>query len=178
MVQGTQSKETGAKPRRRMLRFVLLGLLALVLAGIATPFVYIANAGGLAGFLQAELSKRLGGAPVAVADVGFEVQLPSFTLTVLASDVALTLDGNSLTVPQASIVMTPRALLQWAPSDIVLTGLDLDLTLDPERLRASPLGALAAIVAAPVDGTSDDNIRKETAGAKDLDVRSPLPRPV
>ena len=175
MVQGTQSKETGAKPRRRMLRFVLLGLLALVLAGIATPFVYIANAGGLAGFLQAELSKRLGGAPVAVADVGFEVQLPSFTLTVLASDVALTLDGNSLTVPQASIVMTPRALLQWAPSDIVLTGLDLDLTLDPERLRASPLGALAAIVAAPVDGTSDDNMagRQITLAAAGLTLRDP-----
>ncbi|MEL0196302.1 MAG: hypothetical protein VW870_04610 [Rhodobiaceae bacterium] len=175
MVQGTQPNETEAKPQRRVLWFVLLGLLLAVLAGIAAPFVYIANAGGLAGLLQAELSKRLGGAPVAVADVGVEVQLPSFTLAVLASDVDLTLDNNSLTIPQASVVLTPRALLQWAPSDIVLTGLDLDLTLDPESWRASPLGALAATLAAPPVAARADSMagRQITLASAGLTLRDP-----
>ncbi|MEL0132514.1 MAG: DUF3971 domain-containing protein, partial [Rhodobiaceae bacterium] len=175
MVQGTQPNETEAKPQRRVLWFVLLGLLLAVLAGIAAPFVYIANAGGLAGLLQAELSKRLGGAPVAVADVGVEVQLPSFTLAVLASDVDLTLDNNSLTIPQASVVLTPRALLQWAPSDIVLTGLDLDLTLDPESWRASPLGALAATLASPPVAAREDSMagRQITLASAGLTLRDP-----
>ena len=149
MVQEEQPKNTQAKPPYRVMRFVLLGLLVAVLAGAAVPFVYILNAGGLAGLMQVQLSKRLGGAPVAVGDVGFEVQLPSFHLTVHAANVDITLDGNSLIVPQASVVLTPRALLTWVPSDIVLTGLDLDLALDPENWHASPLGVMAATVAAP-----------------------------
>ncbi len=175
MVQGTQPRQTEAKPLRRVMRFVLLGLLAAVLAGVIIPFVYIANAGGLAGLLQAELSKRLGGVPVAVADVGVEVQLPSFTLTVLASDVDLTLDDNSLTIPQASVVMSPYALLQWAPSDIVLTGIDLDLTLDPASWRASPLGALAATVATPTANAGDDSMagRQITIASAGLTLRDP-----
>ncbi len=175
MVQEEQPKETEAKKPRRIMRFVVLGLLVAVLAAVAAPFVYVSNAGGLAGLMQAEVSKRLGGAPVEVGDVGVEVQLPSFHLTVHAADVDITLDGNSLNVPQASVVLTPRALLTWAPSDIVLTGLDLDLTLDPASWRTSPLGVMAATVAAPAPAGGDDSMpgRQITIAAAGLTLRDP-----
>ncbi len=175
MVQEEQPKETKAKPPRRIMRFVLLGLLVAVLALGAAPFVYISNAGGLAGLLQAELSKRLDGAQVAVGDVGFEVQLPSFHLTVHAADVDLTINDNSLIVPQASVVLTPRALLTWAPSDIVLTGLDLDLTPDPASWRTSPLGVMAATIAAPAEAGADATMpgRQITIASARLTLRDP-----
>ena len=175
MVQEEQPKKTRAKPPYRVMRFVLLGLLLAVLASVAAPFVYISNAGGLAGLMQVELSKRLGGAPVAVGDVGFEVQLPSFHLTVHASNVDIALDGNSLIVPQASVVLTPRALLTWAPSDIVLTGLDLDLALDMDNWRTSPLGAMAATVAAPAAGGEGvaESGRQITIASAGITLRDP-----
>ena len=175
MVQEEQPKKTRAKPPYRVMRFVLLGLLVAILAGVAAPFVYISNAGGLAGLMQAELSKRLGGAPVVVGDVGVEVQLPSFHLTVHASNVDIAIDGNSLIVPQASVVLTQRALLTWAPSDIVLTGLDLDLALDPGNWRSSSLGAMAAIVAAPAadDGDAAEPGRQITIASAGVTLRDP-----
>ena len=178
MVQEEEPKKTRAKPPRRVMRFVLLGMLVALLAAIAAPFVYISNAGGLTGLMQAELSKRLGGAPIVVGDVGFEVQLPSFHLTVHAANVDLTIDGNSLIVPQASVVLTPRSLLTWAPSDIVLTGLDLDLALDPENWRASPLGAMVASVAAPAADGGDATMsgRQITIASAGLTLRDPAGR--
>lgn len=175
MTEEVQPKTTEAKPPRRVLRLVLLALLVAVLAVGAAPFIYISNAGGLAGLIQTEVSKRLGGATVTVGDVGVEVQLPSFSLTVFATDVWLALDGNSLMVPQANVLLTPRALLKWAPSDIALTGLDLDLALDPENWRTSPLGVMAASMVAPAADGRDDTMpgRQITIASAGLTLRDP-----
>ena len=175
MTEEVQLKTTEAKPPRRVLRLVLLALLVAVLAVGAAPFIYISNAGGLAGLIQTEVSKRLGGATVTVGDVGVEVQLPSFSLTVFATDVWLALDGNSLMVPQANVLLTPRALLEWAPSDIALTGLDLDLALDPENWRTSPLGVMAASMVAPAVDGRDDTMpgRQITIASAGLTLRDP-----
>ena len=173
MVQEEQPEMTEAKPPRRVLRLVLLSLLIAVLALVAAPFIYISNAGGLAGLMQAELSRRLGGAQVVVGDVDLGFDLSSLQLTVTADNVGLTLDGGSLTVPRSSVVLTPRSLLIWAPSDIVLGGLDLDLTLDPESWRKSPLGAVAASVAAPAPAGADDTLpgRQITIASASLTLR-------
>jgi hypothetical protein len=175
MVQEEQPDMTEAKPPRRVLRLVLLSLLIAVLALVATPFIYVSNAGGLAGLMQTELSRRLGGAQVVVGDASVEFQLPSFQLTVRADNVDLALEGGSLTVPRSSVVLTPRALLTWAPSDIVLGGLDLDLTLDPESWHKSPLGVVAATIAAPASAGEDDTLpgRQITIASASLTLRDP-----
>ena len=51
--------------------------------------IYLSRAGGLKGVVEARLSGSLGGAPVTVGDVGFELRMPSMHLTLLAYDVAL-----------------------------------------------------------------------------------------
>ena len=173
MAEEDAPNTTETKRPRRVMRFVLLSLFLAILALGAAPFIYISNAGGLAAILQTALSKRLGGAPVEVGDVGFEVKLPSFTVTVMASDVAVTLEDNALMVPQASVVLTPLSVFQWAPSDIVLTGLDLDLVLDPDSWRASPLGVMAAAVAAPTAIPADTTTvigRDDTLAGRQISV--------
>ena len=179
MAKEEQPNTTETKPSRRGMRLVLLGLFMALLVMVAAPFVYISNAGGLAGLVQAELSKRLGGALVNVGDVGFEVQLPAFRLSVLATDVDLTIEDNSLTVPQASVVLAPRALLAWSASEIVLTGLDLDLALDPDSWRSSPLGVIAATVAAPGAEAGEDAAvgRQITVTSAGLTLRDPTGGP-
>ena len=158
-----------------MMRFAVLFLLLAIPVLCAAPFIYISNAGGLAGLMQTELSKRLGGAPVTVADVEIEVKLPSFSLTVMAIDVGITLDDNALMAPQASVVLTPLSVFNWAPSDIVLTGLDLDLAIDPETWRSSPFGAMAATVAAPAATGRDDTSpgRQISIASAALTLRDP-----
>ena len=167
MANEEQPQHKAVRPPRRVMRYILLSLAVAGLALAATPVVYIWNAGGLAGMVQSELSRRLGGAPVTIGDVGVEVQLPSFGVTVLAIDVNLTLGDDSLIVPQATVALTPLALLDWVPSDVALSGLDLDVVLDPETWRSTPLGALASTVAPPGPDQS-----RETAHGRQITVSS------
>ena len=118
-------------------------LLSLVLAGlvlVAAPFVYISQAGGLSGLVSNELSSRLGGVPVAVADVGIEVRLPSFGVTLEATGVEIDLDEHRLETAAGECRLFTGTLLKGMPSEIVLSGLDFDLSLDSEKWRSSPLG--------------------------------------
>ena len=146
MAEVEKPKQSEVKPRRRRLRFVLLSLVLAVLVLVAAPFVYLSQAGGLSGLVSNELSSRLGGAPVVVGDVGIEVRLPSFGVTLEATGVEIDLDEHMLVLPRASAVFSPQTLLKGMPSEIVLSGLDLDLSLDNEKWRSSPLGLLAGAV--------------------------------
>ena len=149
MAEVEQPKQSEVKPRRRWLRLALLSLL-LILVGLgAAPFIYISQAGGLSGLVRDEISTRLGGAPVAVADVGIEVRLPSLGVTVEALGVEIDLDDHSLKLPRASAVFSPETLLKGTPSDVVLSGLDLEVSLGGDGWRSSPLGLLAGAVGAP-----------------------------
>ena len=158
MAEVEKPKQSEVKPRRRGLRFVLLSLVLAVLVLVAAPFVYLSQAGGLSGLVSNELSSRLGGAPVVVGDVGIEVRLPSFGVTLEATGVEIDLDEHMLVLPRASAVFSPQTLLKGMPSEIVLSGLDLDLSLDNEKWRSSPLGLLAGAV-----GTSSSSVRSGTS---------------
>ena len=123
MAEVEQPKQSEVKPRRRWLRLALLSLL-LILVGLgAAPFIYISQAGGLSGLVRDKISTRLGGVPVAVADVEIEVRLPSFGVTVEALGVEIDLDDHSLKLPRASAVFSPETLLKGTPSDVVLSGI-------------------------------------------------------
>ncbi len=141
-------KQSEVKPRRRRLRFALLSLVLAVLVLASAPFVYISQAGGLSGLISKELSSRLGGVPVSVGDVGIEVRLPSFGVTLEATGVEIDPDGQRLVLPRVSAVFSPGTLLKGVPSEIVLSGLDFDLSLDSEKWRSSPLGLIAGAVGA------------------------------
>ena len=160
MAEVEQPKQSEERPRPRRLRFVLLSLAVVLIGLVAAPFVYISQAGGLSGLLRDELSRRLGDVPVAVGDVGVELRLPSFGVTVEAVGVEIDLEGHRLLLPRASAVFRPEMLLRAMPSEVVLSGLDLDLSLDSEKWRSSPLGLLAgAVGAAP---SSDGEPLQET----------------
>ncbi len=164
------------KTRRRW--HYVLGVAVLVLAGlIATPFVYLSQAGGLSGVFQTQLSNRLGGAAVTIGDVGIELRLPSMFFTLIAYDVEIDLNDSLIKVPVASADFSPASLLKAAPSDVVLSGLDVDLVVSPEGWQRSQAGALfAAMSAAPRDDSggagSPRNVRIDTAR---LTVRQPGP---
>ena len=160
MAEVEQPKQNEERPRPRRLRFALLSLAVVLVGLVAAPFIYISQAGGLSGLLRDELSRRLGDVPVAVGDVGVELRLPSFDVTVEAVGVEIDLDGHRLVLPRASAVFRPEMLLRVMPSEVVLSGLDLDLSLDSEQWRSSPLGLLAgAVGAAP---SSDGERLQET----------------
>ena len=149
MPQQDMSQNPADKPRRRW-RY-LLGAALVALAGlIAAPFVYLSHAGGLAGVLQTQLSARLGGAPVAIGDVGVELHLPSMFFTLLAYDVEIGLDDSVIRVPQASAELSPQSLLKGEPSEVALSGLDVDLTTTAEGWESSPAaGLFLAMTASP-----------------------------
>ena len=75
MAEVEQPKQSDVTPRRRGLRVVLLSLALVLLVLVTAPFVYLSQVGGLSGLIRDELSNRLGGAPVVVGDVGFELRL-------------------------------------------------------------------------------------------------------
>lgn len=151
MPQEETSQNPAGKPRRRW-RYVLGAVLLLLAATIASPFIYLSQAGGLAGVLQTQLSNRLGGAPVAVSDVGVELRLPSMFFTLVAHDVEISLDDNLIKVPQVSAEFSPQSLLKVEPSELALSGLDVDLTVDRDGWQQSRAGGLlAAMAAAPRD---------------------------
>ncbi|MEC9142752.1 MAG: hypothetical protein VYC20_08070, partial [Pseudomonadota bacterium] len=93
-------KQSEVKPRRRRLRFALLSLVLAVLVLASAPFVYISQAGGLSGLISKELSSRLSGVPVSVGDVGIDVRLPSFGVTLEATGVEIDPDGQRLVLPR------------------------------------------------------------------------------
>jgi len=148
MPQEDRSQNPAGKPRRRW-RYAFGAALLFVAAVIAAPWIYLSQAGGFAGVLQTQLSKRLGGAPVTIGDVGVELRLPSLYFTLLAYDVEIGLDDSAIIVPRASAEFSPQSLLRAEPSDVVLSGLDIDLTLAPEGWRHSQIGGLVAAIAAP-----------------------------
>ena len=92
MPQEDTSQNPAGKPQRRW-RYVVGAALLLFAAVVASPFIYLSQAGGLAGVLQAQLSNRLGGAPVVVSDVGVELRLPSMFFTLVAYDVEISLEN-------------------------------------------------------------------------------------
>jgi len=151
MPQEDTSQNPAGKPRRRW-RYVVGAALLLFAAVIASPFIYLSQAGGLAGVLQAQLSNRLGGAPVVVSDVGVELRLPSMFFTLVAYDVEISLENSLIRVPQVSAEFSPQRLLRAEPSQVALSGLDVDLTLDQDGWQKSQAGGLlAAMAAAPRD---------------------------
>ncbi|MED5312856.1 MAG: AsmA-like C-terminal domain-containing protein, partial [Pseudomonadota bacterium] len=118
--------------------------------------VYISQAGGLSGLISKELSSRLGGVPVSVGDVGIEVRLPSFGVRLEATGVEIDPDGQRLVLPRVSAVFSPGTLLKGVPSEIVLSELDFDLSLDSEEWRSSPLGLIAGAVGASSSSGAPD----------------------
>ena len=119
MPSGIEPEDTAPKPKRRIWRYVFLTLLLVMAVAVATPAVYLSRAGGLKGVLEARLSDSLGGAPVTVGDVGFELRMPSMQLTLLAYDVDLSLKDTSIIVPEASAVFAPGALFALRPQKSV-----------------------------------------------------------
>ena len=115
---GNEPEETAPKPKRRLWRYLFVTLLLVLAVAVAAPAIYLSRASGLKGVVEARLSDSLGGAPVTVGDVGFELGMPSMHLTLLAYDVALSLDESSVVVPEASAVFEPGALLRFVPSEI------------------------------------------------------------
>ena len=147
MPQEDTPQITAGKPGRRW-RYVF-GAALLALAGIiAAPFLYLSYAGGLAGVLQTQLSARLGGAPVSIGDVGVELRLPSMFFTLVAHEVEISLDDSQIMVPQARAEFSPQSLLKVEPSEVALSGLDVDLTVSREGWQQSKAGGLFAAMAA------------------------------
>ena len=145
MPSGIEPEDTAPKPKRRLWRYVFVTLLLVLAVAVATPAIYLSRAGGLKGLLEARLSDSLGGAPVTVGDVGFELRMPSMHLTLLAYDVALTLDEGSIVVPEANAVFEPGSLLRLSPSEVGFSGVELDFTLAKDGAATSPVGLLAAL---------------------------------
>ncbi|MEC8516533.1 MAG: DUF3971 domain-containing protein [Pseudomonadota bacterium] len=164
-------KQSEVKPRRRRLRFALLSLVLAVLVLASAPFVYISQAGGLSGLISKELSSRLGGVPVSVGDVGIEVKLPSFGVTLEATGVEIDPDGQRLVLPRVSAVFSPGTLLKGVPSEIVLSGLDFDLSLDSEKWRSSPLGLIAGAVGASSSSGAPDAQKTRQIVVEDARLR-------
>ncbi|MEE3025673.1 MAG: AsmA-like C-terminal domain-containing protein, partial [Pseudomonadota bacterium] len=134
-------------------------------------FVYISQAGGLSGLISKELSSRLGGVPVSVGDVGVEVRLPSFGVTLEATGVEIDPDGQRLVLPRVSAVFSPGTLLKGVPSEIVLSGLDFDLSLDSEKWRSSPLGLIAGAVGASSSSGAPDAQKTRQIVVEDARLR-------
>ena len=145
MPSGIEPEDTAPKPKRRIWRYVFVTLLLVLAVAVATPAIYLSRAGGLKGILEARISDSLGGAPVTVGDVGFELRMPSMHLTLLAYDVALSLEDSNIIIPEASAVFAPGALLHLAPSEVGFSGAELDFTLGEDGAAASPVGLLAAL---------------------------------
>ena len=154
MPSGIEPEDTAVKPKRRTWRHVFLTLLLAVAVAVVAPAIYLSRSGGLKGLLEARLSDSLGGVPVSVGDVGFELRMPSMHLTLLAYDVALSLDGSSITVPQASADFAPGGLVSMTPSEIGFSGADLDVTIGDDSAATSPVGLLAALLAPAHDSGS------------------------
>ncbi|MGC6452962.1 MAG: AsmA-like C-terminal domain-containing protein [Candidatus Puniceispirillaceae bacterium] len=129
-------------------RYLFGAALVVLVVLVSAPFIYLSHAGGLAGVLQAQLSERLGGVPVKVGDVGVELRLPSMFFTLEAHDVEIDLQDNRIRLPEASAEFSPQRLLTAEPSEVVLTGLDIDLTATADGWQQSPLGVLVATMAA------------------------------
>ena len=150
-----ESEITAPKPPRRVWRYVFAVLLLAVGAGIAAPVIYLSKAGGMKGVLETQLSEALGDAPVSVGDVGFELRMPSMHVTLIAYDARITLQDTQIDLPQASAVFSLNSLWRMAPYEVVLSGLELDVTAD-DAAATSPLGLLAGVAVAP--DTSDSAI--------------------
>ncbi|MEC7981860.1 MAG: DUF3971 domain-containing protein, partial [Pseudomonadota bacterium] len=171
MAEVEKPKQSEVKPRRRRLRFALLSLVLAVLVLASAPFVYISQAGGLSGLISKELSSRLGGVPVSVGDVGVEVRLPYFGVTLEATGVEIDPDGQRLVLPRVSAVFSPGTLLKGVPSEIVLSGLDFDLSLDSEKWRSSPLGLIAGAVGASSSSGAPDAQKTRQIVVEDARLR-------
>ena len=106
-----------------------------------------------------------------VGDVGFELRLPSFGVTVEAIGVGIELDGSRLVLPRASAVFSPETLLRRLPSQIVVSGLDVEFSLDAEEWRTSPLGLLAGAVSASSAPASEGGQKTRQIVIDDARVR-------
>ena len=174
MPQEDMSQMPEGTPRRRW-RYVLGAVLLLLAGVIAAPFIYLSQAGGFAGLLQTQLSERLGGAPVVVGDVGVGLRLPSMFFTLEAYDVEISLDDGVILVPQVSAEFSPQSLLKADPSEVVLSGLDVDLTMSPDGWKQSKAAGLFAAMASRQRNDGDSKgiprqVRIDNAG---LNLRQP-----
>ena len=166
-----ESEVTAPKPRRRVWLYVLAVLLLAVGATVATPLIYLSKAGGIKGVLETQIGRALGGVPVTVGDVGYELRMPSMHVTLMAYDVSLTFQDIQIDLPQASAMFSPDGLWRLAPYEVGLAGLDLDVTLDGDA-ASSPIGLLAGAVAAP--GVRDGTIIERSRNLRIEDARLTL----
>ena len=120
---------------------MLLALLLVLAVALAAPAIYVSQSGGLKNFVEVRLSDSLGGAPVKVGDVDFELRMPSTHLTLLAYDVALSLDDGSVVVPEASAVFELGAFFRFAPSEVRFSGAELDLMIGKEKFLTTKPGS-------------------------------------
>jgi hypothetical protein len=144
----------------KLLRRILIGVVAMLVVLVAAPAVYLQQAGGITGIIEAQFARQLARSNQALSltlgDTGVELRLPAMHLTVTASDVTISGADASLTVPEASAFFTPAGLLAQRPFELVFSDLQLDLTVDPSarNIEASPgMALLAGLVAG---GASDD----------------------
>ena len=142
-----------ASPKKgRSVRYVILGLVFALLIMLASPFIYLHRVGGLKGVIETQLAQRLAPADVRVGDVGFEVRIPSLLFTIVAEDVEVVRGDTELNLPQASAMFSPASLMMFRPLDVVLSGLDLDVTLGGDGWSGSPAAQLLAGLAVQTGG--------------------------
>ena len=173
MLSGNEPEKTAAKPKRRLWRYIFVTLLLVLAVAVAAPAIYLSRAGGLKGVVEARLSDSLGGAPVTVGDVGVDLRMPSMHLTLLAYDVALSLDDSSVVVPEASAVFEPSKFLRLAPSEVRFSGAELDLTIGEDGASTAPAGLLA-VLAGPAmnDGAIIERSRQLRVDSSSFTLRS------
>ena len=146
------SSGTGTLTGLGWLRRALAIFLMLVVFGIAAPVIYVMQAGGPSQIIQDQLASRLGEGTVSVRDVTFDMQFPSAFLTVIAYDVDIQTPNAAATLPEVSAVFTPIGLFNLRPFELVVSGIDLDLSAGADGWTGSPSAKLIAGLAAPIAG--------------------------
>ena len=173
MPSENKPEETAPKLKRRPWRYVFVTLVLVIAVAIAAPTIYLYRAGGLKGIIELRLSDSLGGAPVTVGDVDFEWRMPSMHLTLLAYEVALSLDDSNVVVPEARAVFEPGALLRFAPSEVRFSGVELDLTIGKKGASFLPAGFLAVLAGSSTkDGTKIERSRHLRVDSSSFTLRS------
>ena len=131
----------GIKRHRRtpFWKKVITTLLVLLVMFVGLPSAYVLHLGGVAQILEDRISAVSGAAQVTVGGASFAFRSGPMPVYIHATNIGMQLDDTDLLIPKADIAFGLNSLVTGAPSEVAISGLEVDIIRSANGWTTSPL---------------------------------------
>lgn len=150
------------RQRTQLWKKTVATLLVLLVVLVGLPAVYISHLGGVAKILEDRVAAVSDAVNVTVNEASLAFRSGPLPIYILARNVELRLDDTDLLIPEVDLAFGANFLITGMPSEIAISGLEVDIVRSANGWKTSPL---AMFLYESMQRLSQDSVQNNGVGA-------------